>query len=249
LQGLHLRSLHLIVCIQLSVMIRSRAKSLLFILLVYDRYHSTAVLSSITLTDHADTSDLPEASRHYHRQLQPERMSDLTHALQYLQQYMVTWASRDNRTTRVMEAARRRPLIGRHGFGVPTSFPAILVSYTLLMSFQAPGPWVRILPHSDSSLVVCVLSLLFVPSSIPSCGQPPSYRHPLVRDPTVYLSGKPCTLWSISSSSAELYFLSSIIISHFILLHACSNPLDFICSPYMVSNVEMLVQSCSLKPN
>src|SRR5882672_9210813 len=137
-----------------------------------------------------------------------------------------TW-SRGHHVTiaqpRVMKAASLAVhLVSGHGlWGFQPPFHAILVSYTLLMSLSGSrtgGSASALIPDSEASCMrPC--PLLFVPSSVPFMRTATLVTDTLLSMIRLYTCpGDPVLSGPISSSSAELYFLSSIIISHCIPL-------------------------------
>src|SRR5882672_10264204 len=133
---------------------------------------------------------------------------------------------------RIMEATSSViHLTGRHGpWGFQPLFHAILVSYTLLMSlYRLQDRWIRtfLIPELEAgcmlpcisplalSSVTCMRTATIVTETLPSMLR--LYTCP----------GNPALWGSISSSSAELYFLSSIIISPVSLLARVLEPLNF----------------------
>src|SRR5882672_7971459 len=133
---------------------------------------------------------------------------------------------------RVMGAASSAiHLVGRHGpRGFQPSFPAILVSYILLMPLSGSrtgGSMSSLIPRSEvGCMCPCVLFLGSVPC-LPHVDSCPSHRpappHVLID----YQSPSLAFLCPISSSLAELYFLSLIIISPVSLLACMLEPLNF----------------------
>src|SRR5882672_85036 len=132
----------------------------------------------------------------------------------------------------VMEAASSViHLAGRHGpWGFQPLFHAILVSYTLLMSlYRLQDRWICtfLIPEAEAgcmlpcisplalSSITCMWTAAIVTETLPSMLR--LYTCP----------GNPALWGSISSSSAELYFLSSIIISPVSLPACMLEPLNF----------------------
>src|SRR5882672_10403872 len=118
---------------------------------------------------------------------------------------------------RVMGAASSAiHLVGRHGpRGFQPSFPAILVSYILLMPLsgsRTSGSASSLIPRLEVGYMhPCVLFLGSVPC-LPHADSCHSYRP---APPHAPINSQPHSLvflHPISSSSAGLYFLSSIII-------------------------------------
>src|SRR5882672_9243878 len=119
---------------------------------------------------------------------------------------------------RVMGAASSAiHLVGRHGpRGFQPSFLAILVSYILLMPLSGSrtgGSTSSLIPGSEVGYMhPCILFLGFVPH-LPHVDSHHSYRPAPPHAPIDYKFHSLMFLRPISSSSAELYFFISIIIS------------------------------------
>src|SRR5882672_3868636 len=130
---------------------------------------------------------------------------------------------------RVMGAASSAiHLVGRHGpRGFQPSFPAPLVSYILLMPLSGSrtgGSASSLIPRSEVGYMCpCVLFLGSVPH-LPHADSRHSYRPAPPHAPIDYQSHSLVFLHPISSSSAELYFLSSIIIRPVSLLARVLEP-------------------------
>src|SRR5882672_4954964 len=144
----------------------------------------------------------------------------------------VTWSSHDNRTT-THHGGR---LVGcpphqqTWALRVPTLVPCYSgLIYIIDAPFRLQDQWTRILSHSRiRGWVYAPLYLLpgFVPC-FPHADSRPSYR-PSPRHVRIdYQSHSLMLLCPISSSSAELYFLSLIIISPVSLLAHVLEPLNF----------------------
>src|SRR5882672_4411663 len=133
---------------------------------------------------------------------------------------------------RVMGAASSAiHLVGRHGpRGFQPSFPAILVSYILLMPLsgsRTSGSASSLIPRSEVGYMCsCVLFLDSIPH-LPHVDSHHCYRPILHHVPIDYQSHSLTFLRPISSSSAELYFLSSIIISPVSIPACLLEPLNF----------------------
>src|SRR5882672_1356308 len=122
-------------------------------------------------------------------------------------------------------------LSSRHGpWGFQPSFPAILVSYILLMPLsgsRTSGSMSSLIPGLEVGYMCpCVLFLGSVPH-LPHVDSCHSYRPAPFCAPINYQSHSLMFVCPISSSLAELYFLSSIIISPVSLLACVLEPLNF----------------------
>src|SRR5882672_2114236 len=122
-------------------------------------------------------------------------------------------------------------LSSRHGpWGFQPSFPAILVSYTLLMPLsgsRTSGSTSSLIPGSEVGYMCpCVLFLGSVPC-LPHVDSHHSYRPALPHAMIDYQSHSLAFLHPISSSSAELYFLILIIISPVSILACVLELLNF----------------------
>src|SRR5882672_11033847 len=125
----------------------------------------------------------------------------------------------------IMEAASSAiHLAGRHGpWGFQPPFHAILVSYTLLMSLtgsRTGGSAPSLIPELEAGCMLPCISPL-APSSVTCMRTAAIVTETLLSMLQLYTCPGDLVLrGSISSSLAELYFLSSIIISPVSLL-AC----------------------------
>src|SRR5882672_7053226 len=122
-------------------------------------------------------------------------------------------------------------LSSRHGpWGFQPSFPAILISYTLLMPLsgsRTSGSASSLIPRSEGGYMCpCILFLGSVPC-LPHVDSRHSYRPAPPHAPIDYKFHSLMFLRPISSSSAELYFFSSIIISPVSTLACVLEPLNF----------------------
>ena len=142
------------------------------------------------------------------------------------------WSSHDNRTTThhggrlVSHPPRRRTWALR----VPTLVPCYSgLIYIIDAPFRLQDWWIHMLPHSRIECWLYVpLYLLpgFVPH-FPHADSHPSYRPAPPCVPINYQSHSLTLLHLISSSSAGLYFLSSIIISPVSFPACVLEPLNF----------------------
>src|SRR5882672_1180890 len=122
-------------------------------------------------------------------------------------------------------------LAGRHGpWGFQPPFHAILFSYTLLMSlYRLQDWWIRtfLIPESEAGCMLPCISPLAL-SSITCMQTAAIVTETILSMLQLYTCpGNPAPWGFISSSSAELYFLSSIIMSPVSLLACMLEPLNF----------------------
>src|SRR5882672_8110572 len=136
---------------------------------------------------------------------------------------LVMWSSRDNRTT-THHGGRlvgRPPRQQTWALRVPTLVSCYFgLVYFIDTPFRLQDRWIHMLPHSQIGcrLYAPLYRLSgFVPR-FPHADSHCSYRLAPFRVPIIHQSHSLTFLRPISSSSAGLYFLSSIIISHCIPL-------------------------------
>src|SRR5882672_3622303 len=144
----------------------------------------------------------------------------------------VTWSSHDNRATTRHEGhlVGRPPLRQTWALRVPTLISCYSgLVYIIDAPFRLQDRWIRMLSHPQ---IGCRLYAPLYPLSgfiprFPLVDSHLSYRLAPCHVPILYWSHSLTLLRPISSSSAELYFLSSIIISPVSLLAHVLEPLNF----------------------
>src|SRR5882672_3623672 len=144
----------------------------------------------------------------------------------------VTWSSHDNRATTRHEGhlVGRPPHRQSWALRVPTLVSCYFgLVYFIDTPFRLQDQWIRMLPHSriGCRLYAPLYSLSGFFPHFPHVDSHRSYRLTPFRVPIIHQSHSLTLLRPISSSSAGLYFLSSIIISLVSLLACVLEPLNF----------------------